>query len=212
MATETSPGTVEPPARELLERVQLRMSDTCRRLGFEFATVDTAFLAYLQEVAQFGVFSFGPVTIDVRLIEHLVESAAPHGPPTEPTYGDDYVRFSTRLMAEVRRTGARRVDELHFLLAFMRIGEGIPARAFGELGVSAESVEAYAHALKRGDAGPESPERLYSPEEAADYLGVHVQTVRAWIRTGQLRASRLAGKRALRIRHSDLLSVLEPLD
>ncbi|MBE0608762.1 MAG: helix-turn-helix domain-containing protein [Dehalococcoidia bacterium] len=56
------------------------------------------------------------------------------------------------------------------------------------------------------------PERLYSPEEAADYLGIHVQTVRGWIRSGRLRASRLAGQRALRIRASDLQSVLEPVD
>ncbi len=55
-------------------------------------------------------------------------------------------------------------------------------------------------------------ERLYSPEEAATYLGVHVQTIRAWIRTGRLRASRLAGQRALRIRASDLASVLEPVE
>src|SRR5690606_7338558 len=109
----------------------------------------------------------------------------------------DYVRFSQRLMSEVRRTGARRVDELHFLLAFMRTGEGVPGRVFGELGVPAEAVEAYAHALKRGDATAESPERLYSPEDAAEYLGVHVQTVRAWVRSGRLRAARLAGKRAL---------------
>ncbi|MCK9521100.1 MAG: helix-turn-helix domain-containing protein, partial [Dehalococcoidia bacterium] len=58
---------------------------------------------------------------------------------------------------------------------------------------------------------PAADERLYSPEDAAEYLGVHVQTVRAWIRSGRLRASRLAGQRALRIRASDLQSVLEPV-
>ena len=55
-------------------------------------------------------------------------------------------------------------------------------------------------------------EKLYSPEEAADYLGVHVQTVRSWIRAGRLKAIRLTGQRALRIRASELDSVLEPVD
>jgi excisionase family DNA binding protein len=54
-------------------------------------------------------------------------------------------------------------------------------------------------------------EKLYSPEEAAEYLNIHVQTVRAWIRSGRLRARRLAGQRALRITASDLQSVLEPI-
>ncbi|MCL4241792.1 MAG: helix-turn-helix domain-containing protein [Dehalococcoidia bacterium] len=91
----------------------------------------------------------------------------------------------------------------------MRWREGLPARVFGELGVTPGQVEAFARDQK---ASPTGPEKLYSPEEAADYLGVHVQTVRAWIRSGRLRASRLAGQRALRIRASDLQSVLEPVD
>ena len=75
-------------------------------------------------------------------------------------------------------------------------------------GVSHDVRERFA----AGRARPESAERLYSPEEAAEYLGVHVQTVRGWIRSGRLRASRLAGQRALRIRASDLLEVLEPIE
>ncbi|MCC6381409.1 MAG: helix-turn-helix domain-containing protein [Dehalococcoidia bacterium] len=93
----------------------------------------------------------------------------------------------------------------------MRVGEGLPARVFGELGLTPEQVEGYA----RRDAGSPAAatgEHLYSPEEAAAYLGVHVQTVRGWIRSGRLRASRLAGQRALRIRASDLGSVLEPVE
>jgi excisionase family DNA binding protein len=95
---------------------------------------------------------------------------------------------------------------LAYLLAFMRCKEGSPGRVFGELGVSPEEVERFAR-----EQTLTAPEKLYSPEEAAEYLGVHVQTVRGWIRTGRLRASRLAGQRALRIRASDLTSVLEPV-
>jgi excisionase family DNA binding protein len=50
-----------------------------------------------------------------------------------------------------------------------------------------------------------------TPEDAAEALGVHVQTMRTYIRIGRLPAFRLAGERALRIRRADLEKVLEPL-
>jgi excisionase family DNA binding protein len=101
------------------------------------------------------------------------------------------------------------VDELHYLLAFMKTDEGLPARVFGELGVTPELVEEYARTRKEG--GSQVEEKLYSPEDAAEYLGVHVKTIRSWIRHGRLKASRLTGQRALRIRASDLAKVLEPV-
>ena len=182
-------------------------------LGLDAAaiTVDIWFLAYLRSLARFGYFSFGPVSIDVNLIESIVEATTPRrqdGQSGPAPMGDDVVRFSKQLMAEVRHGGRKRIDELGVLLAFMRLNEGLPARVFSELGVSPEQVEEYA----RNRGQEPGLERLYSPEEAAEYLNVHVQTVRTWIRTGRLRARRLAGQRALRITASDLQSVLEPLD
>jgi excisionase family DNA binding protein len=50
-----------------------------------------------------------------------------------------------------------------------------------------------------------------TPEEAAKALSIHVQTVRAYVRSGKLPALRLAGERAIRIRRMDLDTVLEPL-
>jgi excisionase family DNA binding protein len=181
-----------------------------RRLSAAGVTLDIAFLVYLRRMARFGYFRFGPITIDVRLIEDIVERTTPRVPEPHNELLDDNVRFSKILMEEVRRSGRRRIDELHFLLAFMRVGEGLPARVFGELGVTVAQVEEFA---RRGpEPSPTIPEKLYTPEEAAEYLGVHVQTVRAWIRSGRLRASRLAGQRALRITGSDLRSVLEPVE
>ena len=206
-------GAEERPAFDLefLQDLQRDVTSIGRRLGLN-GTADLMFLAFLRRMARFGYFSYGPVTIDVRIIEDILEGTAP-GPPADrstftPVYTEDYVRFTRQLMDEVRRSGQRRVDELHFLLAFMRFGEGLPSRVFGELGVTPEQVEAYARSRTQGQ---ESLERLYSPEEVAEYLGVHVQTVRAWIRTGRLPARRLAGQRALRIRASDVHRVLEPV-
>ena len=200
------------PAKSLLHVLNDLASAECRRLNSQEYTLDIQFLAFLRSTSQFGFFSFGPVHIDVRLIEDIVERTTPlrltpyEGPPP---YSDDYVRFSQRLMDEVRRSGRSRIDELHYLLAFMRTDEGLPGRVFGELGITPEQIEQFA----RNRATQPAPlEKLYSPEEAAEYFNVHVQTVRGWIKSGRLRARRLAGQRALRITASDLMSVLEPAE
>lgn len=193
---------------QFLEELGLASAQEARRLGSPAVTLDMQFLVFLRRFSRFGFFHFGPISIDVRLIEDLVERTAPRGSMGEAApISDDLVAFSRLLMQEVQRSGRKRVDELAYLLAFMRCKDGIPGRVFGELGATPEDVERFA----REQALP-APEKLYSPEEAAEYLGVHVQTVRAWIRSGRLRASRLAGQRALRIRAGDLNSVLEPVE
>lgn len=193
----------------LLQQLQLDQVEMGVRYGSN-ATTDMMFLAYLQRMSRFGFFSYGPVMIDVRIIEDIVERMEMTSPAEGlPVYSDDYVQFTRVLMDEGRRSGRRRLDELHFLLAFMRFGEGLPARVFGELGITPGQVEQYAKNRGREDG---TLEKLYSPEEVAEYLGVHVQTVRTWIRTGRLPARRLAGQRALRVRASDIQGVLEPVD
>jgi excisionase family DNA binding protein len=175
-------------------------------------TLDLYFLAYLRRMSRFGFFNFGPITLDLRLIEDIVDRMIVKRNESftgRPPMSDDFVRFSQILATELRRSGRRHFDEMHFLLAFMRAGEGLPQRVFGELGVTPEQIEEYA---KNGGGSQPVLEKLFSPEEAAEYLNIHVQTVRAWIRTGRLRARRLAGQRALRITASDLQSVLEPLE
>lgn len=167
--------------------------------------VNVMFVGFLRSAARFGVFSFGPISIYVPAVEvaaaRLIDGRM---------NADSLVRYSAVLRDTQRRLGGP-LNELHLLLAFMRMNEGLPARVFGELGVRPEQVEEYARSA--GTAGSSSlPDRLYSPEEAAEYLGIHVQTVRAWIRSGRLKASRLAGQRSLRIMASDLLTVLEPVD
>jgi excisionase family DNA binding protein len=177
---------------------------------FRASNIDVFFLAFLRRVERFGYFTLGPITIDVRLIEDIVERTTVPSASDPPPVGDDLTRFSRVLMEEVQRSGRRRIDDLHILLALMRFPEGLPARVFGELGVSPEEIEEH---VRSGGAQPGGTgERLYSPEEAAEYLGVHVQTVRSWIRAGRLKASRLAGQRSLRIRAGDLATILEPVD
>ncbi len=233
LADPRAPG---PVLQAMSRQVQL-----IRRLypDLDRVSADFLFYCFLTLHSRFGRFSYGPVSIDCREVEERFERSykrvadgeAP-GPQDESAN-----RFYGRLAQELTRSGRRHVDELHWLLAFMRTDEGLPASIFGELGVAPEAVERFARgepvvpeaapaknaspAIESGSAGPleaaevsrRTPaERLYTPEEVAEYLGVHVQTVRIWIRNGKLPARKLAGQRALRIRESDLEAVLEPVD
>ena len=172
------------------------------------------FLTFLRINSRLGFFMFGPITIDLRVVEDIFYRTAPRGSggPEHPPITDNYLRFGNRVVQEMRRSGRSQFDELTYLLAFMRTPEGLPARVFGELGVTAEDVERYADGLATGASISGHPERLLSTEEAAEYYGVHVQTVRAWIRAGKLPASKLAGQKSIRIRESDLTQVLEPIE
>ncbi len=197
--------------RRLLEDVQGELARLTVELGTEEQRLDVLFLAYLLKTSRFGFFTFGPVTIDVRLIEDIVRrthAGAPKRASSRAPYADDCLRFFDVLSREVARSGRHRIDEAHFLLAFMSVGEGLPSRVFAELGVSPDDVR---HYVPSTSPSGREPEKLFSPDEAAAYLNVHVKTVRNWIRDGRLPASRLAGQRALRIRLSDLEQLLEPL-
>lgn len=211
------PGGVSPEESQgtLVERIQAELGQLARRINQPVVSVDMHFAAFLLATSRFGYFTFGPVTIDARMVEEIVERTTPGLPRGQSwhwTMDDSNARFAQALTREVKRSGRRRIDELHYLLAFMRTDEGLPKRVFGELGVTPEDVEEYARNQSEPPSSLPVDEKLYSPEEAAEYLGVHVKTVRGWIRDGRLRASRLAGQRALRIRASDLRAVLEPVE
>ncbi len=195
---------------DLIRSVSEGMRRVGDDLGIHDLSMDATFVSFLRHASRFGVFSFGPITLDLAVVE---DAAMRYGVPGDQPLGRDEdearERFWGLVAEEQRRSGRRAIDELHFLLAFMRLNWGLAGRIIGELGVRPQQVEGAARA---GAGRQEGLEKLYTPEEAAEYLGVHVQTVRAWIRSGRLRAHRLVGQRALRVRASDLGSVLEPVD
>lgn len=184
------------------------------RLGFAPLTADIAFVAFLKTFSQFGFFRFGPITIDVDVVEDILMRTHPRG-TGGPNYAAaaDAVRMWALGWRRLRESGSHRESERDVLMAFLQWGEGLPARVFGELGVSAADVERYIReAASPGRRGGERGGRLLSTDEAAAQLGVHVQTIRAWIRSGKLPAFRLAGMKSIRIRETDLQAVLEPID
>ena len=208
---EAQAAPMEPIADGMNRRVvELRL----RYPEIHGVDVDLLFLGFLLETARFGVFDYGPVVIDVGLVEEsyvrslAVAGAAEGAHRVTPGFHG----FYKRLGEELDRAGTRRPNELHYLLAFMRSPEGLPTRIFGELGIPPAAVEAFARRQRRPSSAAVTPDVFLSPDDVAQRLGVNEQTVRAWVRSGKLPASRLAGRRVLRIRESDIESVLEPVD
>ncbi len=194
-----------------------RILDLAEALDFVPYTPDIEFVAFLQTFAQFGFFRFGPITIDVNVIEDILMRTHPRGDggPEHPPGNPDSLTLGELQWKISDERGGVVIDEMACLLSFLRWGKGLPARVFGELGVTEDEVLQYVNALSSGkdpDRPPRPAQKLYSTESAAEYLGVHVQTVRSWIRSGKLPASRLAGQKSIRIRESDLETVLEPID
>ena len=196
-----------------LARFSASMDQVYTELGLEVPgtwsseqRVNMLFLGFLRATSRFGIFQFGPLTIHLDPVERRVVRSLerPHGNDFEGT-----TRWMELIHAERQRRGSLALDELHVLLAFMKVGVGVPAEVFGELAVTPEEVEAYA-ATPDQSREVDLVEPLYSPEEAAAYLKVHVQTVREWIRSGRLPAYRLAGQKSFRIAARDLKTVLQP--
>lgn len=59
-------------------------------------------------------------------------------------------------------------------------------------------------AAQEREAAVSEPERLLTPEEVAERLGIGKVTARAWLRTGKLPVTRLGEKGLLRCREGDL--------
>ena len=209
MATESNPESDEPFLDAVNRRVVAirRTNPDIRGVG-----LDVLFLAFLHEMSRFGVFSYGPITIDVGLVEDVYMRALPGSPEaTDQRVLDSAKEFYQRVAAELETTGgSRRPNELHYLLAFMQSPEGLPYKVFSELGIRPGTILEFARREAQGLTG--RPDIFLTPEDVAGRLNVNVQTVRAWIRSGKLPASRLAGRRVLRIRESDIDAVLEPVD
>ena len=206
LAAETNKGFLSR-YQEAVDQVYVDLDIDAPGAWSSEQRVNMLFLGFLRATARFGIFQFGPLTIHLDPVEQRVARSL-----EEPLGNDDYalpMRWVELLHAERERRGSLALDELHVLLAFMKLGVGVPADVFGELAVTPSEVEDYA-------ASPDSShevdlvEPLYSPEEAAAYLKVHVQTVREWIRSGRLPAYRLAGQKSFRIAARDLKKVLQP--
>jgi excisionase family DNA binding protein len=183
---------------------------------------DELLLGCLYAISHFGIAKFGTVILDLEEfgIDWLVP---PNKSGAKVTYSQEVVGILDLAAAIAKADGSAAIRIDHLLAAFAREESGLGGELKRKYGINSAGWRHAAAQLETGRPAQIPPEpkddrevvsaaRDYlSPEDAAEALGIHVQTVRAYIRSGKLPALRLAGERAIRIRRSDLETVLEPL-
>jgi excisionase family DNA binding protein len=192
-------------------------------------TRDDLLIGLLETIARFEIVKIGPLIIDLASLGEVHEEAS--ADETDKTqqkvsYSPGAVTVFERAAHIARKDNSPNVELIHLLVAFAYEDNGLMAELKEKYAIS--SVE-WRSALsqwqpisfEKRQAGSEigtarkpsmefDQKQFFSPDEAAEFLNVHTQTIRGYIRMGKLPALRLAGERALRIQRDDLLALLEP--
>jgi excisionase family DNA binding protein len=183
---------------------------------------DELLLGCLQAISQFGIAQVGSWLFDLE--ELGVEwTAAADRTGGKVAYSERAVGLFDLAARIARADGAEAIRVDHLLAAFAGESDGLMGRWKRDRGITSASWRSAlgqlwippADGRTAGRAEEGAPARggrdYLTPEEAAEALSIHVQTLRAYVRSGKLPALRLAGERAIRIRRKDLETVLEPL-
>lgn len=182
-------------------------------------TPDHILLGCLRAVSRFGIATIGSWYLDLESLG-VDWVSQPDGPKPKVAYSQAAVDLFDRATGICRSTGETGVGVYHLLAAFATEDGGLMAdlkRIHGITSASWRAAIAHLAAPESNGAKSEAPRKtvardFLTPEEAADALAIHVQTMRGYIRTGRLPAYRVAGERAIRIRRVDLEKLLEPLN
>lgn len=212
-----------------VERVARRAIARAKRRGAAEVSADDLLLGALGEISRFGVAWIGDRAVDVEALGNgagAADGATGNAAPVPgPAYSPAVVDLLDRAAEVARADGSPSMAIVHLLVAFGEVECGLMAElrrrhgfddvawraalARGEVGfppaLAGDGTTAGGGERRPGAAGPE----LLSVDQAADYLGVHAQTIRNYIRAGKLPAYRLAGERYIRLLRKDLLSLLE---
>ena len=184
---------------------------------------DEILLGCLQALSRFGIAQFGLWTFDLDTLGIDWLNAPNKANSPKASYSDAAVAIFDRAGQIARLDGCSDIHIEHLLVAFANEETGLMGdlrRRFAIDSAAWRSAAANLAGVRfvnqdeskiaELSVSPASREYL-TPEEAAEALGIHVQTLRAYVRSGKLPALRLAGERSLRIRRADLDKVLEPL-
>jgi excisionase family DNA binding protein len=189
-----------------------------RQRGLTEIGPDELLLGCLQALCRFGIAQFGPWTFDVEVLGvDWLKPPAQTGESAKVAYSDATVVIFDRAAQIARLDGCPDIRLEHLLVAFAKEETGLMEELRRTYSVDSAGWRAASAALPTApitsDTPPASPavREYLTPEEAAEALGIHVQTLRAYVRSGKLPALRVAGERSLRIRRTDLEKVLEPL-
>jgi len=188
-----------------------------RARGYSEVGPDELLLGCLRTLSRFGVTRLGLWTFDLQELgvdwQRLPESGS-----SRVGYSDAGVLVFDRAARIARADGSAGIQVEHLLVAFAEEEGGLMGelrkthdiQSAGWRAAIAELPQPRREAVPPARELPIAREYL-TPEEAAEALGIHVQTVRGYVRSGKLPALRIAGERAIRIRRADLDKVLEPL-
>lgn len=181
---------------------------------------DHILLGCLRAISRFGIATLGPWDIDLEQF-NIDWTRQPAGPRPKVAFSQEVVDLLDRAARIAKSTGESAVAVNHLLAAFAPEERGLMGELKRSHGIGNTSWRAAVAQLgftqidgaKTNGAEVETRRvRDYlTPEQAAEELGVHVQTMRAYIRSGRMPAFRLAGERAIRILRADLEKVLEPV-
>jgi excisionase family DNA binding protein len=185
-----------------------------KKRGLGELGADELLLGCLQAIARFGIVHLGPWTFDLE--EFAVDWVAqPERSGVRVAYSQRAVELLDLAALIARADGSEGIGVDHLLAAFAGETEGLMGQWKRERGVTGAAWRAAVARLAMASPAAlpvHKDDRDYlTPEEAAEALSIHVQTLRAYVRSGKLPALRLAGERAIRIRRQDLATVLEPL-
>jgi excisionase family DNA binding protein len=203
-----------------------------KRRKSQKVTTDDLLVGLFQVIARFDIVQIGPLTIDLEELGEApavaLKDATDKTNTQKVAYSSDAVALFERAAHIARKDNSSKVGIVHLLVAFAHVDSGLMAHLKEKYGFSGvewrlalsnwqpailEKLEASSKIGTGNRSTIEFKEKqFFSPDEAAEFLGVHTQTIRGYIRTGKLPALRLAGERALRIRREDLLALLEPYE
>lgn len=187
-------------------------------------TPDDLLAGLLLTASRFGIVWVGDKAIDLMTLG--VEPAdRPATDKSKAAYSPATAAVFDRAALVAKVEGGCRVELVHMLAAYSAESGGLMGEVKMRFGFDDSSWRAALARWPRmeepsvnlgsrplaGEPGREIKE-FFTPEEAAAFLGLHIQTVRGYVRSGKLPALRVAGERAIRIRREELLGLLEPLE
>ena len=190
-----------------------------KEIGAEEVTADDLLRGCLKVVSRFGVVEIGTAIVDLEVLG-VDWLRTPRQLRGKVAYTQAVVDVLDRAALIAKQDDSPKVGIDHLLAAFAAGECEVMEKLRRQYGISSASWRAATAGLKRRVETPQpfapsetvviNVREYLSPEEAAIELGIHVQTLRAYVRSGKLPALRLAGERAIRIRREDLQHLLEP--
>lgn len=186
--------------------------------GADEVTPDHILLGCLRAISRFGIATLGPWSLDLEPLG-VDWVRQPDGPRPKVAHSQEAVDLFDRAAQIAKSAGDNGMSVNHLMAAFATEETGLMGELKRAHGITSASWRAAVGRLA-GETDGAKPNRVeiekktreyLTPEEAAEALSIHVQTMRGYIRSGRLPAFRVAGERAIRILRADLEKVLEPL-